>query len=292
MRFGGLATIGRKVEKPFFTLHIHAVGCRYEVRVNDIPADRHDAPSSLEADVPINPSVFTGENELAAVIFPGDRESDAFDPGARLELLLCVRELDTPPAEKRILGGIVFAAEELAREGGTGVEQSAAMPGPPPSIARIADGMLLVERTITLETPFPEWTWMRATRIPDTSGVRARVVQELQAFYRAVNTRDVKEVQRLLRRKAREMSRAFHTDEEGGYGLCDVFDHMADRETELLPFEDQGLEPEFLADGRMVRLLTPNGFGPVAFRMKDFPAAAYLNTTYCLDDHANWIQIR
>ncbi len=70
MKLGGLTSILKKVEKPCFTLHIRAVGCRYDVRLNDIPVDRHHAPSSLAADVPVNPSVFTGDNELAAVIFP------------------------------------------------------------------------------------------------------------------------------------------------------------------------------------------------------------------------------
>jgi hypothetical protein len=292
MKFGGLATIGRKVEKPCFTLHIHAVGCRYEVRVNDIPADRHDAPSSLDADVPVGPSVFTGDNELAAVVFPGDRESEVFDPGARLELLLCVRESDTPPDEKRILGGIVFDASELEREGGTGIEQSSGIPGPEAGVERISDHMFLVERTIPLETPFPAWTWMTATVIPDTPGVRARIVQELQTFHRALATRDEKAVRAAVRRKAREMSRAFHTEEEEGYALLDIFDYMADPEMTLLPFDEQALELEMLADGRMARLVNPDGFGPIAYRLKEFPAAAYVNTVYCLDDHARWIQIR
>ena len=203
-----------------------------------------------------------------------------------------MRESDESTEGARVVGGIAFRPAELTQDRSGVAESPPQEDGNDARVERVAENVFLLGRTFTLEGAFPTWSWMKGHEIPDTPVVRARLLQEMQAFYRALKAKDEHTIRALTRRKAREIGRAYHGDEEEGHGMIEFLDHVADPEMALLPFAEEGLELEILGHGRLARLLTPEGFGPIAFGIRQHPIAAHMSTIYCVDEHVNWTQIR
>ena len=68
----------RKFRKPCFTVRIVSAGCRYDVRLNDVPVDAHEEGTGMTVDVPVNPTVFSEDNLLAVLVFPGETGAEEF----------------------------------------------------------------------------------------------------------------------------------------------------------------------------------------------------------------------
>ncbi|MGB2822831.1 MAG: hypothetical protein WBF17_17750 [Phycisphaerae bacterium] len=279
----------KKWKQPYLTAYIRARNCPYDVRINDIPLHKLDEPVNVLLDMPINPSVFTGDN-LLTVAVTGVEE---LDPDARLSVSVCVREVEADPTERETVEGIVFATADLAREGGTGIESSPNMDGEhPPTATRVDEQTIRVDRTIPLKTPFPQWAWMSAPQIADQDAARAQLLEEHRKLHAALAAKDVETVTNLTRVKAGEMATAYYGDEEEGHHLIEFRQRMNDAEMELWPLEEEDLTLEVFADRRMARFVSWHGFGPILYKVKDQAIASYMNTVYCMDGHGRWMQIR
>jgi len=117
-------------------------------------------------------------------------------------------------------------------------------------------------------------------------------LEEYRKFHAALEAKDVEAVTLMTRTKAMEIGAAYYGDEEEGHQLIEFREKMQDQEMELWRLDERKLTLEVLAEGRMARLVTPRGSGPIIYRLKGQPVAAFMNTTYCRRPEGGWIQIR
>lgn len=283
----------KKWEQPIFSVLIRSVGCWYDVRVNDIPVNRHRELGNVTLDVPASTSVFTGDNVLTAVVESDEPEEGKFNADARCEVSLCIRELEGDPRQREMVDGIVFRAADIEPEGGSGVESSPNMDGEhTPEAERLDETTVRVTRVIPLETPFAPWAWLSAPPVGEEDQAKAQLIIACRKFHSVLAEKNADAVTELTRTKAHEFGIAYYGDDEEGHEFIEFRQKMSDPDLELWPFEDDELTLEVLADGRMARLLTYRGTGPIIYKVKDQPIASYMNTVYCRDKKGQWMQIR
>ncbi len=102
--------------KPFFSIKVDISGCRYEVRINDIPVIENSDGLPITTSFPVNEYITNGNNELSIFLMPlfDDAEypynetkgsiSAACEAIASLE----IKQSGTPNNEKKIISSLTF----------------------------------------------------------------------------------------------------------------------------------------------------------------------------------------
>ncbi len=273
----------------YFTLMIHSSACRYDVRMNGIPADRLNDGVCVDVDVPINPFVLSGANMFSATIRPADIRDTRFDPAARLEVSLCVRELKADYLTRKPIESFVLRAIDMIE--GTGAEASPDFDGPnPPRVNRIDDLQVEVSRSTELQTPFPRWLWQDAEIL--TEDDRFDLLDAYNELHAALKAGDTGKVRELTDTKAAEMAKAYFGDVEEGHQLIDYLGNLANPDFILQDYDLGELDIELLAEGRLARLVDLEGHGPIFFRFTGEPIMVYMKSIYCKTKDKGFIQIR
>ena len=276
-------------KQPYFTLLVHSSACRYDLRMNGIPADRLNDGVCVDVDVPVNPFVLSGHNVFSATIRPADIRDTRFDNSAKLEVSLCVRELEADYTTRKPIETFVFRPADMIE--GTGAETSPDFDGPnPPRVNRIDELEVEVSRSVELETPFPRWLWQDAEIL--TEDDRFDLLDAYNELRDAIVAGDTGRVRVLTNTKASEMGQAYLGDVDEGHRLIDYLDNMENPDLILQEYDLGELDIELMAEGRLARLVDLDGHGPIFFRFTGEPIMVYMKAIYCKLPGKGLVQIR
>ncbi len=282
-------------EPQYFTLLIGVCFCRPEIRVNDIPVFATDVSTSrVDFEVPLNPLVFTGENSLVVKILPAQASDQSPSYGldnAHVEcsVTLCRRPYAREMTERTALASIVFRGGDPTGFGASSLEGDGA--GPLQHVYEPAQHALAA-RTVVMQTPFPEWRWVRAPAIEPTSVTFRELLAENQRFWNALRNRDTAELRAIMAVNARELQSAYYLPTlDDAWRVIGIEELMRNPEAQLKPMPTD-VKAEIFANGRMARVVTDDGASPIYFHEGDTGLDAQLAAWYCRGPAGSWIMIR
>lgn len=281
-----------KETRPHFFLQVDTGGCRFDIRVNDCPVLRRTEPVRIAVDLPVNPWVFTGDNEIRVEVLPPEEGAAGFHEAARCEALLYACEVeDRAKANRRLLGGLSFSGATLPA--GTGFEGSPGADGPlPPRVEAFGAGGIRGTRTQPLDTPFPRWSWLDGRRIQAGPAVRAELEREYRRLWEILRNRDVAALEALLDTKAADMRAAwFLADRAAGHEYLGVREVLEEPDFHLLDLDFSGMALDVFGGARLARLVDGEEDGPLRFANADESYGCVVETTWCLSA-AGWVPVR
>lgn len=285
-------------QTPLFSLAFEASFCRFELRINDLPAMGYDVSErELLNEVPINHSLLTGDNVLSMALRAGERANAAKTPvpldhpAAKCIAEVTVRPMGTPASARRRLLGIQFENGRFAQLGPEATAPSIVTPGPLATVLETTTASL-VRQAFALATPFPAWLWTRADRLTLDDATTAELLAQYRQFWSSLQQRDVGAIRAATFENARELQSAFFLpDLNEAYGMLEIED-MVRRPSNVVAPMELDLRMELLADGRVARLIAGDGRSPVRVNDPEIEATMAISLLYCRVPGRGWVQIR
>lgn len=281
-------------EPQYFTLNIGVCFCRPDIRVNDIPLLTEDVSGSrIDVELPLNQHVFTGDNTLSVRLLPAQTSPQAPSLSLDNANVECSVELVRRPygdgaGERVVLASIVY-------RGGSAEPFSASSDGPGASPLQSVyepRERATAARVVSLATPFPEWRWVRAPAIEPGPEVFRDLLAEHQRFWNALRAKDVPALRAIMAANAREVQAAYYLhDLDEAWRVIGIEAMLRNPDAELMPMPAD-LELEVFANGRLARLATPAGDGPIRFHERDTGLDAHIGAWFCRAPTGAWVMIR
>ncbi len=283
--------------QPLFTVAFEGAWCRFALRFNDLPVATFDASTStIDTEVPLNPSLVAGPNTFTVTVLPGARDDGApvplSHPGSRLVAEVTVRTLGAPAGTRKRLGGIsreagVFTALEA--------DVDAPVAGPAGAVAVVTDtdDAKVARQVLQLQSPFPAWLWTRAEPLRLDDATTADVIAEYRRLWAILSARDEAGLRALLLENAREVQTAFGLASLDDAWSMLTFEDLVRRPTiSVLPMPTEGLRVELLAEGRVARLLAPDGRSAIRLHDSELGAEGAVSVLVCKLPARGWVHIR
>lgn len=286
----GTAPMTEALEKPYFTMQVSAASCRFDVRVNDIPMIRGEGP--LTSEFPVNPWVFTGENELSVELHPPGSEPD-FKESSSIELLLYQRPSGSPRKDRQLIDGIRFRAADAVGSLRAGFRTGRLTGEDKLKISKLQKGALRATLKLDLKTPFPRWAWLDAQVIKDTPSLKKELLSEYERFWNALKKKDIRAVVEMTDKKATEIAAAYYLkNTEAGHEKIELKRWVSSKEVYLADLVVEDLDLEVIGNGRLAQLVDADKDSPLVFVENDNTLAHYISGIYCRPSSGKWLQIR
>jgi len=220
-------------DQPYFTLRLEMTSCYYVVVVNGAPVAEDLGGLPLNVDIPVNPWLRTGENDIRIELYPKN-EIQPLSPASECAAKLQVRSSGTESGKGIVISTLRYSGQ-LAKTG-TGTEKST-LPGKYSSIDQFtkkSDGDVTVSdvkvgslpddfgksftQTVTLTTPFPEWAFFNSDLLPDLFAMSEQEIDRyftaLYKQYERINEsiarKDISSILPLFEERSREIDAAFY----------------------------------------------------------------------------------
>lgn len=277
------------------SLRLSAGGCRYDVRVNDVPVFQDlEYGYPMTATMLVNEYVAPGENTLSVRMLPPPGET-ALVADSRVEATLTIRP------HTRAKGDDV-PLTTLALQGGTArPEDSVAGSGPPASApwgtvgpadaAPLPPAGLLARRTVTFALPAHEWRWLSSDHIPADDATRRELERRYTRIWELLADGRTDWVPTTMRERHQEMALALFETPEAVEAANGLFAAARDPGLALHPLELPDAELQVFGDGRLARLVRWDGRPLIVFVASDGSGAEYFPITFRRQG-ADWILCR
>ncbi len=287
------------VARPLYTLAFEASYCRFELRFNDLPVVSFDASTStVDTEIPINPTLLPGDNLLSIALQAGEREDPArtpvllTHPATRCVAEVTVRAAGAPAGERKRLAGLVYEEGQFATLGAEPGAPTGGLPGPLATLVNTPTAAL-GRQAMALQSPFPVWLWSRAEPLSLDDATTAELVAQYRRFWAAFSQKDGAALRAMTADNAREVQVAFGLPSlDDGYAMLSLEDLMRHPAITLQPLPTDGLRMELLADGRVARLLASDGKSAIRLRDSELDAEGAVSVLYCKLPARGWVQIR
>lgn len=270
--------------KPYFTVAVDTAGCRYDIRINDVPvvSDRNGFPVTV--DIPVNHWMQSGENELSMHLHPLPKH-EGLSRDTECSATLKVRESGTSVELNQSVASVSFSGNEL--ESGTGAGGSSPSGQFDHRSAFTADsgGAVFVDevnveptddkqgikvsRSITLPLPFPRWSWFDSDVIPDSEEIRTELVTQYQRIWDAAQSKRVEDLMLFFLERSRELAAAFYRTTDEMQGRIGLKETSEDPELELFGLYPDDTLLEVFGGGRLARLTSWDGEAAIGFNYVD-----------------------
>lgn len=285
--------------RPLYTLAFEASYCRFELRLNDLPVLAFDASTStVDSELPINPTLLPGDNLLSVALTAGAREDAArtpvplTHPATRCVAELTVRAAGAPSGERRRLAGLAYENGQFVTLQPDADAPTPGVTGPLAVLVNNASAAL-GRQAIALQSPFPAWLWSRAEPLRLDDATTAELIAEYRRFWSAFAQKDAAALRAMTADNAREVQTAFGLASlDDAYSLLSMESLMRNPAIALQPLPTEGLRVELLAEGRVARLLAPDGRSAVRLHDHELGADGAVSVLYCKLPGRGWVQIR
>jgi len=285
--------------RPLFSIALEGAWCRFALRFNDLPVASFDASTStIDTEVPINPSLLAGNNTLTVTVLGGERDDDArtpvplSHPGSRLVAEVTVRSLGAPASARKRLGGV-------AREAGVftalAADADAPVAGPAGAVSMLVDtdDAKVARPVLDLLCPVPAWLWTRAEPLRADDVTAAEVIAEHRRLWSTLAARDEAGLRALMIENAREVQVAFSLPSLDDAWQMLTFEDLVRRPSiTVLPMATAELRLELLAEGRVARLVAADGRSAIRLHDSELGAEGAVSALYCKAPVRGWVQIR
>jgi len=285
--------------QPLFSVAVEGAWCRFAVRFNDLPVARFDASTTtIDTEVPINPSLVAGPNTLTVTVLPGERDDDARSPvplshpGSRLVAEVTVRSLGAPGGTRKRLGGIAREAGVFAA---LDADADAPVAGPAGAVTVLtdADEQKVARQVLLPQCPYPSWLWTRAEPLGLDDVTAAELIAQYRRLWATLAARDEAGLRALLLDNAREVQTAFGLPTlHDAWRMLSFEDLVRRPSISVLPMDVEGLRVELLAEGRVARLTAPDGRSAIRLHDAELGAEGAVSALFCRVTGRGWVQIR
>ena len=171
--------------KPFFSIRADISGCRYEVRINDVPVISDDNGYPVTVNFPVNEYIANGENELSVYLMPlvediYEETTTELTKECKGFVALQVRQSGTPDRENQEISRIQFNGpnDNPAMLAGTTPESKLDSTagfkvdaGGDVSVAQVKSMVWDFKNEVVPELNYPKYlNWPQRNRIPIEKG--------------------------------------------------------------------------------------------------------------------------
>ena len=276
-----------------YTLGMHMAGCRYDVRINDVPIFRDvDAGHPLGATMAINEYLVPGPNRLSASLRPRRGLEELERPAETFTLSLLGRAAGEPKTANQVLARI-----DLRPQGDPG--QLASLTGDGlglltvnPALSVAGDGRQALDLGFDFAPTGASHSWAWQTSEPIENSPRNRdSLRALFADWTArLARRDAAWLLPAIGERNRELSQALFEPIAAldGHGL---FDAVADPSLTLHDPEIEHTELMVFAQGRLAQLVRWDGSAVIVFLEADGFNARHYPLTF-RQGPSGWIVCR
>ncbi|NYZ15289.1 hypothetical protein HL658_22345 [Azospirillum sp. RWY-5-1] len=277
------------------TLRLSAGGCRYDVRVNDVPVFQdleHGHP--MTASMLVNESIAPGANALSIRMLPPPGES-ALVEDSRVEAVLTIRPHTRPKGDD-------VALTTLSLRGGRPRPEDAVADSTPPGgtswgsvgaadAAPLPPAGLAARRTVSFALPAHAWRWLSSDRIPDDDATRRELERRYSRIRDLLAEGRTDWIPTTMRERHQEMALALFEAPEAVEAANGLFAAARDPGLSLHPLELPDAEMQVFGDGRLARLVRWDGRPLIVFVARDGSGADYFPITFRRQG-ADWILCR
>ncbi len=235
------------IKKPVVTISTDFSGCKYEVRINDVPivSDKHGL--QIKAAQSVNQWVRNGENKLYVHISPV--------PGSSIE------EMEAT---------VTVLVEPL--EGNTSSETTVLKwhyDGKETKHQQSVGEAITNQQEFQLSLPFPEWKWFTSDVISSDENTRKDLFNEYQKILNALKNRNVEYILPDFRERFTELAASTFKSADvmaKSYGLAAA---TKNQQLELSPIDPNDSPLVVFGDGHLAKITYWDGSPLIGMNFKD-----------------------
>lgn len=282
--------------QPVFKLQADAAGCRYEIRLNDIPIHEDFIALPLDVEFPVSEWMRNGENRISLRIRPpevlDEEGEEVFDQEdydrheSQVRLGLYVKPNGAPRGERVRIATLNFAAKARAPQAMPPVigAESSSPPGRFDSEQGFApddegdvrvspweyeeieeEKITILSRTVDLPLHLPRWLWLDAEVLTEGEELEAELMEQYRGFWSLLQSGEVTAVNQALAQKGSDYAAAYYLETQDEIEEMLMMPLLIQSEdVELLPLIEE-VWLELFGEGRLARLVDEDGDAPVVF---------------------------
>lgn len=259
-------------QRPYYTVQVTASGCAYDVRLNDGPLFEipEGYPGTIE--LPANPWLRTGDNELSLLLRPMPGAS-TFDRDTDCEAVVYVREAGQDRSQRTEVTRLRYAF-------GTGG------PVPLPGSAE----PLRVNKPFPLQLPLPRWRWLSGVPIRNAGAARRQLASELEAWHGLLRAGNVEALLATQALRDEELAAAYYQplDARRAETRRELEGLVGGADGRLVDFSAKDLTLRVFSRGRLARLDDPEGESPIHYFQRGSSLVTYLPLVFTQSTDGNW----
>lgn len=282
-------TMANNISKPYYTVQVNVRACKYDIRINDVPLIRGEGNMTVE--LPASPWVFSGINTISFELSPLEKK-DKFESLTLCKAILYQRQSGTDRETRELISGIIYDPDETQNKQISGLEKSPNFNDTNPPKIEIRNTSVFVNRPISLETPFPRWSWLDCPKIPQENTIKNDLLSEYRRFWIILESKNTELIKKLTDIKASEIATAYYfQNRDKGHEKIQYMRWSTNKDVYLADLITDDLELEVLGDGHLAQLVDGDKDSPIVFVQKDQTLAHYMPMMYCKTPNG-WLLIR
>ncbi len=277
-------------DRPFFSVAFEVHACRFAIRFNDIPLFTGDVSGrQIDAEIPVNLHLVDGPNTLSVDLRPGSVA--LADRAVLAQVELCVRSAGTPASQGIRLAGVTYEHGALTALDGA-VDAPVVAPPDAPVLLVDTNDRVHALRSVAVRSPFAPWLWTRATPLGIDDVTTSEVLGEYRKFWSILQRKDISALRAATADNARDVQVGFHLpDIDTAYAVLTLEELIGKSSVTLSPMASD-LRMELVADGRMARLVGPDGRSAIRVIDTDFGGEGAISVMFSRVPSRGWVQIR
>jgi len=301
--------------KPYFSIEFTAKRLGVDIRLNDIPVFNIDNMGFMTLEVPVNPYIINGDNEIKVITFPlfddEDEQYDNYIEGASIDIALYVRD-DNEPIEKRklisnvsIVPGNAYLEDSEATVATfvNGIDESNRSVLKTEKNATILDypsygnfkKQVVTKWVIKgLKSSLPFWQWQDGELIKNNDETYKTLLEAYADLHKAFLSKDLELVKKISQPRSKELAIAYYlSDENAGFdysALGKDIDHPTIKLYKELAVNVSKLE--VFGNGKLARIMDGGDIHPILFIDNETEQFYLPQFKWYLNKNKEWILIR
>jgi len=289
------AIADKNYENPIFVLEFTIFGSGADVRLNDIPALHHDASGKTKSEKPVPEFIIDGINTLTIKSFPTTDDNNEYREGAIIDITLSVRERDGNPSTNNPVLHLRLNPTNKNDELFAGSSQELGETNP--RLISHTDTESIVERDISIKSPFPRWAWQDGKNIENTKENYESLLAYYKELWDALNTGDLNSIYMHYDPAAEEFASAYHHDDKkSGHRIMNTGGLINDGDWKL------GLISNFLkkfqykidiyANGKLAKIIDQKNRSPIVYLGRKAKIINIQKFGFYKNKQNEWVMIR
>lgn len=238
------------MQNDLFTIQINAVAINFEIRINDIPLFTMRKGRPTVTELPMNPLIFSGVNEISITIWP-TADNDGYPDHASTVFECYQRPIDALRTDRVQIGKVNF----------------------PPNLSSPRTKNATLKESIKLRINNDAFNplWNTATTLSWEDEEVTAVNNVYRKYEQALRKKDINEILTLTLEKDKHYAHVFFTtlaeqQQEQRDFLSEMF---GDNNFKIVAFEKHNIRPLICANGKLITFLNQDNRSPLQFYNKE-----------------------
>jgi hypothetical protein len=235
--------------KDLITIQIKAIAINFEIRINDIPLFTMRKGRPTVTELPCNPFLFDGSNDIAITIWP-TADNDGFPDHAEALFEFYQRPIDALRTDRILIGKVNY----------------------PPTLSseRTKKATLKESTKLKVGNEILKPVWAEATPIEWDEDDINEIRKIYKKYEAALLKKNLNEILNLIMDKDKQYANAFYITLASQQDEQQIFHEeiFSDSNFRLIPLEKHIIRPQVCANGKLVTLLNQDNRSPLQFYNK------------------------